>query len=95
MKYISYVYMVKIKLDKKSVDLSLDENPIDKFQELGINFSCSSGICGICKIKVKKGMKNINHKTEEEGVFPLGENERLACQCQKIKGDIEIDNPDF
>jgi len=87
--------MPKIKLNKKSVDLTLGENPIEKFEELGVNFSCSSGICGICKIKIKKGMKNINKKTEAEEVFPLEENERLACQCQNIKGDIEIDNPDF
>ncbi|PIO01426.1 ferredoxin, partial [Candidatus Pacearchaeota archaeon CG09_land_8_20_14_0_10_30_9] len=52
---------------------------------------CCGGICGTCKIKVLKGIENINPKTEEEMEFQLEKNERLACQCHKIKGDIEID----
>lgn len=87
--------MPKITFNSQVAEITLDENPIDKFQQLGVNFSCSSGICGICKVKVKKGMQHINQLTEEEEVFPLEEGERLACQCQQIKGDIEIESPDF
>jgi len=37
--------------------------------------------------KIKLNKKSVD--------LTLEENERLACQCQNIKGDIEIDNPDF
>lgn len=82
--------MPKIILDKKTEEFK--GNPLTAFEKLGIQFSCHTGICGICKIKVKKGMENINKKSESEEDFPLDDNERLACQCNKIKGDIEIKN---
>jgi len=83
--------MPKIKMKGKEVTIPKDGNSSSKFEELGIALSCCGGICGTCKIKVLKGMENINPKTEEEMEFQLEKNERLACQCHKIKGDIEID----
>ena len=83
--------MSKIKLNGKETEIFENENPYSKFEELGVNFSCFNGICGTCKMKVKKGMENINPKTEEEGEFPLAEDERLACQCHKLKGDIGVE----
>lgn len=82
--------MVKITYDRKSAEVG--ENPIEAFEKLGINFDCKGGTCGLCRIKVLKGMENINPKTEAEENFPLEENERLSCQCHKITGDIEIKN---
>ena len=84
--------MVKIILGKKFEEIK--GNPMDAFEKVGVNFDCHTGICGVCKIKVKSGMKNINPKTDSEMDFPLDSDERLACQCQKIKGDITIENAD-
>lgn len=88
MKYISY--MPQIILNKKTEKIK--GNPLTAFEKLGIQFSCHTGICGTCKIRIKKGIENINIKSESEEYFPLDQNERLACQCKKIKGDIEIEN---
>ena len=86
-------YMVKITLGKKSEEVK--DSPIDAFEKIGVNFDCQSGTCGLCKIKVLEGMKNINQKTEAEDDFPLEDEERLACQCHKITGDIKIENADW
>lgn len=83
--------MPKITLNRKEIEFGKDENPYSEFEKLGVDFSCHNGVCGTCKMKVLKGMKNINSKTEMEEDFPLEDNERLACQCHKIKGDIVVE----
>ena len=75
---------------------SLDkQSPIKAFEKLGVNFDCHNGICGLCKIKVIEGMKHISSKTSEEDDFPLEKDERLACQCHKITGDIKVENAEW
>ncbi|MCR4327715.1 MAG: (2Fe-2S)-binding protein [Nanoarchaeota archaeon] len=81
--------MPKIILNEKEIDFEEDINPYLEFEKLGVDFSCHNGVCGTCKIKVLKGMENINPKTEMEEEFPLDEDERLACQCHKLKGNVE------
>ncbi|MBS3084302.1 (2Fe-2S)-binding protein [Candidatus Pacearchaeota archaeon] len=83
--------MPKIKLNEKETIVKENENPYSAFEKLGVDFNCCDGVCGICKIKVTKGMENINPKTEMEEEFPLNENERLGCQCHRLKGDIEVE----
>ena len=86
---------IKIKAEGTEQEIEKEENPRRAFENLGVAFSCSNGVCGTCKIKLKKGMENINEKTEEEYDYPLDENERLACQCDRISGDIEFENKGF
>jgi len=83
--------MPKIKMNGKEIVVPEGTNPYDKFEKLGVEFGCCNGICGTCKVKVKEGMKNFSPKTEEEEEFPLEDNERLACQCHKLSGDIEVE----
>ena len=83
--------MPKITLNGKEIEVPKGENPYSKFEELGVDFSCFNGICGTCKMKVLKGMENINSKTEMEEEFPLDDDERLACQCHELKGDVEAE----
>ena len=83
--------MPKIKLNDKEIEVPEGENPYSKFEKLGMDFSCFNGICGTCKMKVTKGMENINPKTEEEDEFPLNDDERLGCQCSRLKGNIEVE----
>lgn len=85
----------KIKTEDMEEEIESNENPKTTFENLGVSFSCSNGVCGTCKIKITKGMENINEKTEEEEDYPLQESERLACQCQKLTGDIEFENVGF
>ena len=79
----------------KDKSCEASENTREDFEELGINFDCSNGICGICKVKVLSGMENINSKTEAEEDFPLEDDERLSCQCHKITGDIVVDEAEW
>jgi len=83
--------MPKITLNGKEIEFPKDENPYSEFEKLGMDFSCHNGVCGTCKMKVLKGMENINQKTEMENEFPLDDNERLGCQCHKITGDIVVE----
>ncbi|PJC45463.1 ferredoxin [Candidatus Pacearchaeota archaeon CG_4_9_14_0_2_um_filter_30_8] len=83
--------MPKITLNNKSEEVPEGKNPYETFEKLGMEFGCHNGICGTCKTKVKKGMENINPKTEEEEEFPLDDDERLGCQCHRLKGDIEVE----
>jgi len=83
---------MRIKFDKI---YDLEEDEISLFdlhrrEILPIVFGCRIGQCGICKIKILKGLENINKKTKAEKSFTDESNERLACQCL-IKGDIEIE----
>ena len=89
--------MEEIKLKSEGMEEKIvdGQNPRTSFENLGIAFSCSSGVCGTCKIKINEGNENINEKTEEEEDYPLREDERLACQCEKISGDIEFENRGF
>lgn len=83
--------MPKVKINGKEIEVPEGENPYEYFEKMGIDFSCHNGICGTCKVKVLEGMDKINSKTEMEEEFPLDENERLACQCHKLKGDIILE----
>lgn len=60
-------------------------------EEAGIPFACAEGICGTCVIEVEEGMENLSSYTQEEEDF-LGEkaHERLACQCQLMKGHVKL-----
>ena len=86
---------IKLKSEGMEEEIVPSQNPRTAFENLGVAFSCSSGVCGTCKIKVNEGLENINEKTEEEEDYPLRESERLACQCDRISGDIEFENRGF
>jgi len=62
--------------------------------EDAIPFSCLSGICGSCVIKVEQGADNLNPAEPPERAFLTslgfaGKEYRLACQCQ-LSGPIAI-----
>jgi ferredoxin len=82
--------MAKIIFKGKEINVP-DNSNFDLMSDYGFFFSCNSGVCGICKAKVLKGMDNLNSLTEEEEFFGLEENERLLCQCKIKQGTVEID----
>lgn len=57
----------------------------------GVPFACTEGVCGTCIVEVEEGMENLSSYTEEEEDF-LGEmeNERMACQCRLLKGNVTL-----
>ena len=85
--------MAKLIFDNTSEERELpDGSPlIEAFEEAGVPFACTEGVCGTCVIEVLEGMENLSPFTQEEMDF-LGEQdtERLACQCKLAGGCVKI-----
>ncbi len=83
--------MPKIINNKKEIEIREGDEISSACETLGIPFSCYEGTCGICKINILKGEKNLSELTEREKDFGMNKKNRLACQCKIKKGDVEID----
>ena len=86
--------MAKLKFETTGEEKELaDGEPIAQAcEEAGVPFACTEGVCGTCVVEVKKGKENLSPQTQEEKDL-LGEgvvDERLACQCKIIKGEVSI-----
>ena len=80
-------------LKKNNIILELKENSNikEKAEELGVPFSCNSGVCGICTTNIIQGLENLNPLTEKEELMGMDQKTRLACQCKILKGTVEIE----
>lgn len=86
--------MAKLKFEPTGEEIELPDNsPIQEVcEEAGVPFACTEGVCGTCVIEIKTGKDNLSAQTQEEKDF-LGEdcsNERLACQCKILGGEVTI-----
>jgi ferredoxin len=82
--------MAKIMFNGNEMEVE-DNTSIKKpCQDLGVPMGCQNGICGTCIVKVKKGMENLSQRTDSELEMELEDDERLACQCKILKGEVEI-----
>lgn len=85
--------MARLKFENSGDELELNDG--ERIQELceeqGVPFACTEGVCGTCIVEVVEGMENLSAYTEEEEDF-LGEmdNERMACQCRLLQGNVTI-----
>ena len=59
--------------------------------ELGVLFSCHSGVCGKCATTVLAGLNNLSTPSEEEVAMDLEPARRLMCQCVINKGTVKLD----
>jgi ferredoxin len=75
----------------KSVELEDGESIRDACERLGVKFSCQNGLCGTCMTDVVEGKENLSEMTEQEKMFHLDEDLRLACQCKIKSGEVVID----
>ncbi|MGE3808626.1 MAG: 2Fe-2S iron-sulfur cluster-binding protein [Gemmataceae bacterium] len=103
---------VVIANEKKEIEVPEGSNLRTEAQKAGVEIyngldkylNCrGNGLCGTCKIYVKKGMENVSPKSRIERIklalmfSSIGHEEeiRLACQCQ-INGDCTIETcPEF
>jgi len=83
--------MAKIKTKNKSIEIKDNSSINTACEELGVDFSCYDGTCGICKINIIKGQENLSELTENELDFGMNKKNRLACQCKIKKGEVEIE----
>lgn len=60
----------------------------------GITYGCREGDCGTCLTYVLEGAENLSEPTAlETRVLKenlAGTNERLACQCQVMRGAVTV-----
>jgi ferredoxin len=93
--------------DKKEIEVPAGSNLRDEAQKAGVEvysgfdkyLNCrGNGLCGTCRVLVKKGMENLSPKSTIER-FKLGmmmsaigheEEMRLACQV-KVNGDVSVE----
>lgn len=82
--------MAKIISDYQEIEIKDGDEIIEVCERLGVPFACYQGSCGICKIRILEGIKNLSSLTDMERSFGLDDDERLACQCRIIKGVVRI-----
>ncbi len=62
-----------------------------------IEFDCREADCGICIMRVVRGLEHLNDKTAAERDFLIAmraePDERLACQA-RILGDVQVEIED-
>ena len=83
--------MAKLTINDEEIELE-DGSPIKQAcEEAGVPFACEEGVCGTCVVEVESGMGNLSEFNQEEEDF-LGDldQERLACQCRILKGEVKL-----
>ncbi|MEZ5976960.1 MAG: 2Fe-2S iron-sulfur cluster-binding protein [Planctomycetota bacterium] len=76
-------------------DVPAGESLLDFCQANGvpIDFGCTVGSCGTCRVEVLSGMENLNPPSEDERetieMCTDVENVRLTCQCS-MTGDVTV-----
>ncbi len=82
--------MAKLIIDDEEHEVS-DGVRIDEIcEDAGIPFSCNSGVCGTCQVRVLEGMDNLSKLNDEENDLGLDRENRLSCQCSINSGTVKI-----
>lgn len=60
----------------------------------GIIYGCREGDCGTCMTHVESGVENLSEPSVLESKVLkenlAGRNDRLACQCQILGGEVKV-----
>ena len=83
-------FMPKIKSQDMEVEFQDSEDSADYFEKVGVPLGCRIGVCNVCKIKILSDSENLSELTENEIDSKLEKDERLACQCKVLKGEVKI-----
>ena len=59
-------------------------------EQAGVPFNCNSGVCGSCIVKVLEGAQNLGELSQEETVYELNKDTRLACVCVIKSGTVKL-----
>ena len=82
--------MAKLIIDSEEFEIKDGQQIAEVCEKAGIPFSCNSGVCGTCQIKVLEGEKNLSELGQEEQDLELDRNNRLSCQCRIKSGVVKI-----
>ncbi|MBI5415672.1 MAG: (2Fe-2S)-binding protein [Candidatus Omnitrophica bacterium] len=82
--------MAKLIIDDKKFEIP-DGGKIDAVcEKMGIPFSCNSGVCATCQVKVVEGAENLSDLNTEETDLGMDRANRLSCQCSIKNGTVKI-----
>jgi ferredoxin len=84
------INIAKLKTLSRSIEVKVNSSIVKAAEELGVQFGCYQGVCGMCKISILEGENNLNDLTVEEKEMGMDKLNRLACQCKTKKGDVKI-----
>jgi ferredoxin len=82
--------MAKLIIDGKEFELPDGARIDETCESIGIPFSCNSGVCGTCQIRVVEGAENLSDLNGEENILGMDKNTRLSCQCSIKSGTVKI-----
>jgi ferredoxin len=82
--------MAKLIIDGKEFELPDGARIDETCENIGIPFSCNSGVCGTCQIRVVEGAENLSDLNGEENILGMDKNTRLSCQCSIKSGTVKI-----
>ncbi|MFH0738165.1 MAG: 2Fe-2S iron-sulfur cluster-binding protein [Candidatus Micrarchaeota archaeon] len=86
---------VTVKNDNKTIDVPDNSMLVELDGKCSVLFACKAGSCASCKVKVLKGMENLEkpNDVEEAGLatFSSDPKERLLCQCKIKKGEVVVE----
>lgn len=82
--------MAKVIIDNVEYEVQEGTQIAEICEEAGIPFSCNTGVCGSCEIRVLEGAENLNDLSDEEQVLGLDKNNRLSCQCAIKGGTVKV-----
>ncbi len=82
--------MAKFIIDNVTYEVPDGSKIEEVCEEAGIPFSCNSGVCGSCEIKILEGAENLNDLDEEEQDLGLDRNNRLSCRCIINSGTVKV-----
>lgn len=82
--------MAKLIIDNITYEIPDGQPIVQACESASIPFSCNSGVCGSCQIKVLEGAENLNELNKEEMELNLDREHRLGCQCKILSGTVKI-----
>jgi len=82
--------MAKIIIDNITYDIPDGEQIAPACEAAGIPFSCNSGVCGTCQIRILEGADYLNDLNVEEKELSMDRTHRLGCQCKALGGTIKV-----
>ena len=80
--------MAILKSHSAQVELPDGEYIMEAAEALGVPFGCERGVCGTCMVEIISGLENLSEPSKSEQLLECTGNERLACQCKIMQGDV-------
>ncbi|MFA5060182.1 MAG: 2Fe-2S iron-sulfur cluster-binding protein [Candidatus Omnitrophota bacterium] len=82
--------MAKLIIDNAEHEIPDGSSIAEVCEKSGIPFSCNSGVCATCQVKVLEGAENLSELNQEELDLGMDRDNRLSCQCSIKSGTVKL-----